>query len=133
MSKLLDELLGRSEDPKEPRNFVFFNDDDVEGYCSQKDFLASLRRQKKDKPYRIQNLKAVVDNMALGRSLTGEPSLSKVDGEEIVWCRFSYGKTRQNLQILNECGMFEFVKDYATGRIQNVPSFDDIIKSINVE
>jgi hypothetical protein len=133
MSKLLDELLGRSEDPKEPRKFVFFNDNDVEGYTSQADFLASLRRQKKVKPYWVDNLKIVIDNMALGRSLSSEPSLSKDDGHEIVWCRFTYGKTRQNLQILNECGMFEFVKDYATGRIQNVPSFDDLIKSINVE
>jgi hypothetical protein len=73
------------------------------------------------------------DNMALGRGLMGEPSLAKENGEDVIWCKFSYGKTRQNLQILNECGMYDFIKDYAVGRVQNVPTFDELINSMNVE
>lgn len=132
MSKLLEELLSSSGGSMEPKNFVFFNDNDVEGYISQKDFLTSLRKQKQsDKSFRIGHLKTMFDNMALNRKLISEPSLGKEDGQEVIWIRFSYGNLKQNLQILNECNMFEFVKDYALGRVKNVPNFEELIKSIS--
>jgi hypothetical protein len=133
MIDFLEELLSGSAGSTGPTDFPFFNDENVEGYTSRSEWKASLVRQKKDKPYRIKHLKTAIDNMSLGRSLSGEPSLTKENGEELIWCRFSYGKTRQNLQILNECGMYAFIKDYATGRIRNVPPFDELVKSLNID
>ena len=132
MSKILDELLGSTRGSTEPQGFVFFNDNSAEGYTSQIDFLKSVRNQKKsDKSYRVDHLKSMFDNMSLNRKLMAEPALAKDDGQDIIWVRFGYGNLRQNLQILNECGMFEFIKDYATGKIKNVPNFEKLIESIN--
>jgi hypothetical protein len=131
MSKLLEELLNNSQGSEEPNEFVFFNDESSEGYTSKEAFLTSLRKQKQGKKnFRVNNVKTMFDNMALGRSLLGEPNLANEDGEQVIWLRFGYGKTRQNIQILNEAGMFEFVKDYANGRFKNVPSFEQLINSI---
>jgi len=59
-----------------------------------------------------------------------EPSISSDEGQEIIWVRFGYGNLRQNLQILNECRMFDFIMDYATGKVRNVPNFETLIGSI---
>jgi len=132
MKNLLNELLGNSSSAIEPQGFVFFNDESSEGYTSKMDYAASLRRQKQSgKSFRIDHQKSLFDNMSLNRKLMAEPSLSNEDGQEIIWVRFGYGNLRQNLQILNECGMFEFIKDYATGKIKNVPNFEKLIESIN--
>lgn len=132
MSKLLDELLGSSDGSNESKGFVFFNDENVEGYISKADFLASLRKQKaSDKSFRVDHLKSLFDSMSLRRNFLTEPNLSNDDGEEIIWVRFGYGNTRLNLQILNQPGMFDFIKDYAVSKIKNVPNFGHLIKSIS--
>jgi hypothetical protein len=132
MSDLVKELLGSSDGSNEPKEFVFFNDENPEGYTNTTDFLTSLRKQKQSKKaFRVPNVQKLFDNMSLGRSLLGEPSLTMEDGEEVIWVRFAYGKTRQNIQILNECGLFNFINDYANGRIHNVPTFVELIKSIS--
>lgn len=134
MKDLFEELLGSSSGSTEPQGFVFFNDGSPEGYTSQTDFLASLRKQKQsDKSYRIDHMKSMFDNMSLNRKLMAEPSLSKDDGQDIIWVRFGYGNLRQNLQILNECRMFDFINDYAIGKIRNVPSFEKLIESISLD
>lgn len=130
MSKLLNELLG-AKGTDEPKGFVFFNDEDPEGITSQAEFTASLRKQKRsDKSFRVDHMKSMFDNMALNRKLMAEPSLSNDDGQEIIWVRFGYGNLRQNLQILNECRMYDFIMDYATGKVRNVPNFETLIGSI---
>ncbi|RFZ81153.1 hypothetical protein DYU05_20565 [Mucilaginibacter terrenus] len=132
MSNLLNELLGSSKALDEQKGFVFFNDEHPEGYTSKESFLASLRKQKNGKKaFRVGHTKTMFDNMALGRGLLSEPTLSNEDGEQVIWIRFGYGKTKQNLQILNECGMYDFIMDYAHGRIQNVPTFEKLINSIS--
>ncbi len=134
MSKILDELLSSSEVSNEPRGFVFFTEDGVEGYTSRDKFLTSLRNQKKGaKSFRITHIKTLFDNMAANRKLLSEPTLSKEDGENVIWVRFVYGNTRQNLQILHDCNMLQFIKDYATGKIKNVPTFEELINSISQE
>lgn len=130
MNKLLAELLYSSKSSIEQKDFVFFNENSPEGYTSQVAFLASLRKQKLEKPFRVDHLKKMFDNMSLNRKLLGEPSISNDEGQEVIWLRFGYGNIRQNLQILNECGLFQFVTDYANGIIKNVPTFEMLINSI---
>ena len=130
MSKLLNELLG-AKGTDQPQGFVFFNDDQPEGYTSQAEFVDSLKRQKRsDKAFRVDHTKSMFDNMSLNRKLMAEPSISSDEGQEIIWVRFGYGNLRQNLQILNECRMFDFIMDYATGKVRNVPNFETLIGSI---
>lgn len=133
MNKLLAELLYSSKSSIEQKDFVFFNENSPEGYTSQAAFIASLRKQKAEKPFRVDHLKKMFDNMSLNRKLLGEPSISNDEGQEIIWLRFGYGNIRQNLQILNECGLFQFVTDYANGTIKNVPTFEMLINSMTQE
>jgi len=130
MSKLLNELLG-AKGIDEQKGFVFFTDNGPEGKTNKAEFRGSLIRQKKsDKAFRVKHMKTLFDNMSLGRNILGEPSLVNDNGQQVVWVKFYHGKQRDTLQILNECGMYDFIMEYAAGNISNVPNFETLINSI---
>jgi|EndMetStandDraft_4_1072995.scaffolds.fasta_scaffold15788_2 hypothetical protein len=131
MQDLLDELLDNSKSSNEQKGFVFFNDESPEGYVSTIDFVKSLRKQKADQPERLSHLKKMFDLMAEYRNFNFEPTITKVDGVDMIYVGFRYGKYRPNLLILNECNLFAFVTNYGKGLIRNVPNFETLIKSIS--
>lgn len=126
MSDLIQELLGGSVESSSSTNPVFFTEDGPEGFVSKVKFIPALREHK-GKPA-IKHLQNAFANLNKGKSLNGYPNRDTLDGVDVIWLKFTFGKIKQNIPIPAIDGLFEFVTAYANGYITSVKTLEQLIK-----
>ena len=128
---IIAELLGGKDSPNE-LNHVFFKENSPEGYFSKEGFVTYLKQNKGT--YKLDHVKSLIMNMHLKKPLMGLPSKGNNGGDKVVWARFKYGNINQNLPIVETERMYDFIMDYATGKLRNVQTFEQLLReAVGVE
>lgn len=105
---------------------VFFTEDGPEGRVSKANFIPTLRKYK-GKPA-MKHLQNAFANLNKGKSLNGYPTIDTLDGAEVIWLKFNFGKIKQNIPVPAIDGLFEFLTDYANGYISSVKTLEQLIE-----
>ncbi len=125
MADLVKEILGGQVESSGINVPVFYTEDGPEGFVSKAEFIAALR-ELKGKPA-IKQLQKAFANLNAGRSLNGLPNKDFLDGQEVIWLRFTFGKIKQNVPVPNIKGLYDFLMAYANGYINSVKTLEQLI------
>jgi hypothetical protein len=121
---IIDEIFGSKQDA-ENKSDVFFIENGPEGYFTKPELL-KLARKFKGK-WQLGHIKGLFDNMSLQKKLLAEPKKDFDEGEPFIWVRFGYGNLRQNLKIADSGRMYDFIMDYAHGRLRSVNTLEELL------
>lgn len=121
---IIDEIFG-SQNTQSPSNSVLFVEDGPEGYFGKPELIALARKYKGK--WQLMHIKQLFDNMNLQKKLLAEPKRDFDNGEPFIWVRFGYGNLRQNLKIVDSGRMYDFIMDYAHGRLRSVNTLEALL------
>jgi hypothetical protein len=128
-SKILEEILGGLPKVTIEPNHLFFTDDNPQAYMGKGEFLAYVRKIKKDEPWRVVHLKNLFENIVANRKLANFPEITQNDkGQDVVWANFRVGNVNQKLSVLCEGRLFDFIQDYALGKLKFEFTLEDLLE-----
>ncbi|MBW4890116.1 hypothetical protein KXQ82_10335 [Mucilaginibacter sp. HMF5004] len=126
---ILDEIFGTAPGAETEMISLFKEDNVYGGIFEKAQLISDIRAMKLKHPAQLQHMKRLFENCMLKRKLTRQPVVTHEDGEAVIWCRFAFGNSTDNLRIANINGMFEFINGYALGNIIVTKSFADLLRT----
>lgn len=121
---IIDEILG-NHDAQAMNSEVFFIEDTPDGYFGKLEFLQLMRKFKGT--WQIKHIKDLFDNISLQKKLMSPPKRDFEDGQAYIWVRFGYGNLRQTLRIVDSGRMYDFIMDYAHGKLRSINALEPLL------